>query len=316
MRAHTPASHPYAVIFRTHLWDDYVARQYDRLVARTKSGHVFILVDETGGPVKIDRENVVRHTQADVLDLGLAKAGRGNLLWFNGDYPLYLFFEKFRNYDYYIMAEYDVVVQVELDDVVAAADREGHDFVGLSKGEPVSEWGFTETCLDAYDIAQVQKRLICIAMFSRRAVQHLFDRRLELSQEFRNGGLRRWPYCEGYIPTELSVGGFKLAELSEFGSTGAYDWTNVVLEAELGPLEQEAFIHPVMDPNSYVAKMMKETWPPESFFYARSETRRKLRRVSLRDYGPHLARALRKRVTSIVRNHVLKMPSANPGSRS
>lgn len=314
MCADTPVS--YAVIFRTHLWDDFVARQYDRLVARTRNGHVFILVDETSGPVRIDRDNVVRYTQSDVLNLGLAKAGRGNLLWFNGDYSLYAFFDRYRDYDYYIMTEYDVVVQVELDDVVAAADRAGHDFVGLSKGEPVSEWQFTETCLDAYDAAQVQKRLICIAMFSRRAVQHLFDRRLELSQEFRNGALRRWPYCEAYIPTELSVGGFKLAELSEFGPTDSYDWTGVVFEAELGALKGQAFVHPVLDPNRYVANTMKDSWPPESFFYMRSETRRKLRRVSLRDYGPPLARALRKRVASIVRNHVLKIPSTkNPGSR-
>ncbi len=309
MCADTLVSHQYAVIFRTHLWDDYVARQYDRLVARTKSGHVFILVDETSGPVKIDRDNVVRYTQGDVLSLGFAKGGRGNLLWFNGDYSLYLFFDRFRDYDYYIMTEYDVVVQVELDDVVAPADRDGCDFIGLSKGEPVSEWQFTETCLDAYDAAEVQKRLICIALFSRPAVQHLFDKRLELSQAFRNGALRRWPYCEAFIPTELSVGGFKLGELSEFGPTDHYDWAGVVIEAELGPLERQAFIHPVLDPNGYVEKAMKDSWPPESFFYVRSETRRKLQRVSPKDYGPPLARALRKRVASIVRNHVLRVLS-------
>lgn len=317
MGTDTPAGSKYAVMLRTHIWDDYVARQYDRLVARTKNGRVFVLVDETSGRVEVNRDNVVRYTQDDLLALGLAKAGKGNLLWYNGDYSLYIFLSRHPDFDYYIMVEYDVVVNVEFDDVVAKARQEGIGFVGLTKDvEPIPEWNFTESCLDAYRMDQVQKRLICLAVFSKPAAQQLFDRRLELSRAYRNGEIQRWPYCEAYIPTELGVSGFKLAELTEFGPADHYDWLPAIAETDLGLLSAQAFIHPVLDAERYVAHTMKHTWPPESFFYLRSATRRRLQRVSPKFYGPVLARALRDRIASAFRNHVLgRLPGLSASRR-
>ena len=285
----------YAVMLRTHFWDDYVERQYRRLLSRCDGGDVFILVDETNGRVKIPYPNVVSHTQEGILGLGLSKAGYGNLLWFNGDYPLYAFHEEKPGYDYYVMIEYDVVVQLDLGSMISGLRREGIDFVGLTKGEPVSEWPHTESCLDVYRPEQVQKRLICLAAFSRRAVEHLFAKRLELSREHRGGALSRWPYCEAFIPTELGLAGFELAELSRFGRTDRYDWKPAIAETDLPLLRDQAFLHPVLDPARYVQHTMKDVWPPEAFFLPGSEVGRRLRRVPARVYGPPLLRALWKR---------------------
>lgn len=312
-----PAGSQYAVMLRTHIWDDYVARQYDRLVAKTKSGQVFVLVDETGGHVEIDRDNVVRYTQDDVLALGLAKAGPGNLLWYNGDYSLYIFMSRRPEFDFYIMIEYDVAVNVPLDDIVAKARRDGIGFIAHSKDvEPIPEWNFTESCLDFYRVDQVQKRLMCLSLFSKQAAQQLFDRRLEQSRAYAKGGIRRWPYCEAYLATELGASGFKMAEITEFGPADHYDWLPAFAETDLGLLSDQAFIHPVLDAERYVAHTMRHTWPPESFFYPRSATRRRLQRVSPRIYGPHLARALRERFASAFRNHVLaRLPGLSASRR-
>jgi len=64
MMSDTKIGSTYAVLFRTHFWDDYVERQYQRLRAVAGRGDVFILVDETNGPVPIPHPNVVPHTQA------------------------------------------------------------------------------------------------------------------------------------------------------------------------------------------------------------------------------------------------------------
>lgn len=295
----------YAVLFRTHLWDEYVARQLERLTAMARGGDVFVLVDDTNGRVEVPRQNVFRHTQDSVLGLGLGKAGYGNLLWFNGDYPLYAFFNENRNYGYYLMTEYDVVAQVGLDGMVSRLAKDGIDFVGLTKGESVAEWPHTDTCLDAYEPDQVRKRLICFAAFSRRAVDFLFHRRLDLSRDHRNGALRRWPYCEAFIPTELARGGFKLAELSEFGATDHYDWKPAIAEADIPLLRDQAFLHPVLDARRYVAHTLKDVWPPEAFFLPGSEVGRRLRRVPVQAYGPLLLRALWTRARNTVRKRVL-----------
>ncbi len=50
MSAKSAAASPppsYAVIFRTHFWDAFAQRQFDRLASTVKTGHLYVLVDET-----------------------------------------------------------------------------------------------------------------------------------------------------------------------------------------------------------------------------------------------------------------------------
>ena len=299
----------YAVVFRTHIWDDYVARQYRRLCARVGGGDVFILVDETSGPVPISEGTVVSHTQESVKALGLANAGRGNMLWYNGDYPLYFFYHHYPNYKYYVMIEYDVAVHEDIDPMIAHVAREGIGFVGLTKGESVAEWPFTASCLDVYALADIKKSLICLAIFSRDAVRALFEQRLSLSREFREGRLERWPYCEGFIPTELALRGFKLAELSDLGSTDLYDWRPAFAETDLAELRQHTFVHPVLDPHRYVQATLRSAWSTTDALDPRSDLMRRLRRVPLSVNGAPLAAALRRRVAESARTRIARAAS-------
>ena len=299
----------YAVVFRTHIWDDYVARQYRRLAARIGSGDLFILLDETNGRVPVSEGKVVSHTQESVKALGLAGAGSGNMLWYNGDYPLYFFYHHHPDYEYYVMIEYDVAVHGDIDAMVAFASREGIGFVGLTKGESVAEWPHTASCLDAYALEDVKKRLFCFAIFSQAAVRTLFERRLSLSREFADGAIRRWPFCEGYIPTELARSGFKLAELSELGSTDLYDWRPAFTETDLGDLQQHTFVHPVLDPHRYVQATIKGHWNTLDALDPRSAFMRRLRRVPLSVYGAPLAAALRARVAASARTRFARAAS-------
>ncbi|MBV9749808.1 MAG: hypothetical protein JO157_13445 [Acetobacteraceae bacterium] len=299
----------YAVVFRTHIWDDYVARQYRRLAARIGSGDLFVLLDETNGPVPVSEGKVVSHTQEGIKALGLADAGRGNMLWYNGDYPLYFFYHQYPDYDHYIMVEYDVAVHGDVDAMVAFTAREGIGFIGLTKGEPVAEWPFTATCLDAYAPEDVKKRLFCFAVFSRDAVQALFEGRLSLSRELAEGTIQRWPYCEAYIPTELALNGFKLAELSELGSTDLYDWRPAFVETDLGRLQQHTFVHPVLDAHRYVQATIKGHWSTWDALNPRSAFMRKLRRVPLSVYGAPLAAALRARLAESARMRLARAAS-------
>lgn len=294
----------YAVAFRTHIWDDYVARQYRRLAARIKSGDLFVLLDETNGRIPVSGGAVVSHTQDSVKALGLADAGTGNMLWYNGDYPLYAFYHHHPDYAHYVMVEYDVAVHGDVDAMIAHVAREGIGFVGLTKGESVAEWPHTASCLDAYAVEDVKKRLFCFAIFSRDAVRRLFERRLSLSRDLAEGRIQRWPFCEGYIPTELARSGFKLAELSELGTTDLYDWRPAFPETDLGELKRHTFVHPVLDPARYVQATIKGAWSTSDVLDPRSAFMRRLRRVPLSVYGAPLAAALRHRVAASARRRL------------
>ena len=273
----------YAVIFRTHFWDDFTRRQLQRLRAAMCEGDIFVLVDETNGPVAgIEHDRVVRTCEAELLGMGLARAGTGGLLWFNGDYPLYRFQELHPNYDYYVQLEYDVVFKTDLDAMVARADANGIDFVGLTKGEATPDWPWVDTCDGVYPPDEIRHQLICVSLFSNRALAHLHRRRLALSEAYRFGTIRAWPMCEAFIATELARG-FRCAELSEFGDTGAYDHWPPFLERDLDRTAG-AFIHPLLDEQRYASSLLKYQIGLTGYLRPNSLFHRKARRLPARQY--------------------------------
>jgi hypothetical protein len=308
----------YAVLFRTHLWNDYIARQHRRLLPNAGGGDVFVLLDETGGPVAVEGARVVSHTVEQVTALGLSDGGAHRMLWYNGDYPLYYFFNTHRDYRYYVMIEYDVAINGNIDGMVDHADRHGIGLMALTKGEAVVEWPHTESCLDVYDLGDVKKRLICFSIFSREAVEALFERRLALSRLYSEGRLQRWPFCEGFIPTELAHRGFKLAEISIFGSTELYDWQPPIVETDLTRLRHHAFVHPVLDQRRYLDATMRSDWRLWDILNPTTDFSRRLRRVPARMYARPLAGAVRRRLANAVRARfgAWRAERGQPGSRA
>lgn len=304
--------HRTAVIFRTHFWDDFAQRQFDRLLSVADGTDVFILVDETAGPVSgIAHDKVVRVTEHELLEMGLANAGEGALLWFNGDYPLYRFQQLHSDYDYYLQLEYDVVINGPLLALITSAASQGVDFVGLTKGEETPDWPWVNSCTDAYDIADINHQLICLALFSSRALQYLGERRLALSEALRNGKMAAWPMCEGFIATELMKAGMVCRELSEFGDTDLYDHWPPYLEADTDSLAAHHFIHPVLDENRFVASMLKYHVGLKGYLNPTSLYHRKLRRLPMSRYLTALSSSF---IGKVRRN--LQRASAAGGSQA
>lgn len=286
LESHGPAVVPsHAIIFRTHFWDEFVQRQFDRLLKYVGAGHVYILVDETNGVVHgINHDRVLRMTERDVLDMRFARSGTGNLLWFNGDYPLYLFLQNFDSYEYYVQLEYDVVLNTSIDALICQAAVDQADFVGLTKGEPVEEWQWLDTCRGFYDLASVKYKLICLSVYSSRALHALCKRRLEMSVQVRESATVNWPFCEGFIATEMSRGDFVSVELSRYLNTSAYDTWPPFVESDLVQMRHHPVIHPVLDPDRYVASLLKYKVGLIGYLNPFSLLHRKLRRLPIRTY--------------------------------
>ena len=277
----------YAVLFRTHFWDGFVQRQFDRLAAQVGPGDLFVMVDDTNGVVRgIPHDRVFRLTEQDALDKGLPRAGEGALLWFNGDYPLYLFLAEHPEYDYYVQVEYDVVLTFGFERLVMQAAADGADFVGLTKGQPVPEWHWRHSCRDVYDLAEISYRLICLSLFSRRALQLLFDRRIELARRLEREPQMRWPFCEAFVSTEIERGGMRILDLASCCDTGTYDHWPPYLEAELPRLASRPLLHPVLDERRYVDSLLKYKIGLAGYLNPASLYHRKLRKLP---FGKYLA---------------------------
>ena len=269
-----------AVIFRTHFWDGFAQRQFDRLLSVAEGTDVFVLVDETNGKVSgIEHRRVVRVTADELLAMGFARAGEGNLLWFNGDYPLYRFQELHPDYDYYVQLEYDVLINRPIAELVARLHADQVDFVGLTKGETGEQWFWRGTMAGAYPKADMLNQLICLCVFSGPALRHLWQARLAQSMDWQEGRLTDWPFCEGFIPSELARAGFKLRELDALGTTRAYDHWPPFLEADAPGLAREDFIHPVLDEPRFISSMQKYHIGLIGYLNPASQFHRKLRRL-------------------------------------
>ena len=238
----------YAVLFKIYFLDPFVVRQLERVKARVGSGDLYVVVDETRGPVEaIQHDRIVRMTEAEMIRRGFEKvAPELPMFWHSADYSLYPLVEDLPPYDYYVTLEYDAVINRDLDELVAAIAAEQLDFAGLKVTQPVSEWAWTKTCDTIYDRAALRPYLNAIAFYSHRAVMLLRQRRLELSRRFREGEITQLPLSEAFIVTELEQQVFRVGDLADFGNTTRYTWWPPSVEIELDALSDCTFIHPVL----------------------------------------------------------------------
>ena len=296
----------YALIFRTHFWDAFAQRQLDRVSKRAKSADVYVLVDETRGKIDgIGAKNVFPLTDDQIITAGFVAAGPGSIQWYSGDVPLYLFYNSHPNYDYYMQMEYDVNVHMDIDELIQRLKVDSVDVLALTPAVDVETWFWYETCLEEYKHAEVRPRLICLSAFSNRGISTLYQARLEQAHKFRAGKLSVWPYCEGFVASEGARQGLKLGELSDYGSVAAYDWWPPFIESDLPILQQQAFVHPVLDRDRYVASLFKQSiglgWllTPNSWIHA------KLRRLGFVGYirvllGGRFGKELKARLSDLV----------------
>lgn len=251
----------YAVLFKAFTTDDFVKRRLAHVVAAAPSGDVYLMIDETRQPAgDIDFDRVIRYQEADLVRLGFPHICEGSLFWYNADYPLYYFRHLRPEYDTIVTVEYDAVPNVNLDDIIRRFRAERLDLVGrtIHNKSPETYW-WTKTMLRFYGMDQVRPYQICATIMSARAIDHLAATRK------RHGAAgvadaRQWPIGETFVGTELSVAGFRMAELSDFGQLTRFDWWPPVHERELPRCADEVFIHPVLSGRRYVKSLFKSSF--------------------------------------------------------
>ena len=276
----------YAVAFRVHFWDDYAKRQLKRLLAQVGHGHVFVLADTTKGHIHgIDHDRVVYVTEEATAAMGLISAGVGPIFWFNGDYPLYYFASLVTGYEYVICYEYDVLVKFDLDEFVAKAAQRGADFVALTKGLPPSQWTMRYTCQQYYLADSIIYKLFSFSLFSMQALERLHARRIAIASVYSPARPRSWPYCEGFIATEMQSAGFKNFELSDFIDVSDYDHWPPYYEKDVSSLRRGAVTHPVLDKNRYIESIFRYPTGLLAYLNPSSLLHRKLRRLDRATYA-------------------------------
>ena len=254
---------PYAVIFRTHFWDDFTTRQFERVRRRVKSGDIYVLVDETRGRVEgIPCDAVFRLTDTEILQAGYPAAGEGSMQWYSGDIPLYLFAAKYTGYEYYVQLEYDAIINADLDEIITRLSKVGTDVVAESEEVPDDSWAWRSTCESFYRRPEITHLLVCISMYSAKALSLLSSARLAQAARYKSEIGLQWPMCEGFIGTESRQQGLKVTQLAELGNVEYYRWWPPYSERHALGFSQSSFVHPVLEPRRLVPSILRPDFYP------------------------------------------------------
>src|SRR5580658_1781349 len=118
----------YVMLLRTHLWSSTIAALAERARTAAPAGEFVVTADETRGALEVGGFKKLSHTN-DFSSFSLPSLPRDRVLWWNADYVLYAARKALPDFDYYVMLEYDVSVNCNVDEMIARCAAKGIDLV-------------------------------------------------------------------------------------------------------------------------------------------------------------------------------------------
>ncbi|KFL90202.1 hypothetical protein AmDm5_1058 [Acetobacter malorum] len=276
------------IAFRTHVWDSDIECIARKITGQYSTENFVILADETNGVLPTGTWPKVSHT-SDFSEFGLPSIPAWNVLWHNGDYPLYKLLKEFPNSTHYIMIENDVLVNFDLDVLISKIKTENIDLIVHNLEPSTPEWGGHDSIKDFF-----KKPMKCLFPFiaiSRRAVQDMLLTRQMHAELISQNNDMSWPYCEGFIPSTISeLKDAKIKKLSDFCTTKYYDFIGChhYLDSKINIIGSIA--HPVRG-KSFVQRRIDEYGVKEVFLRG-STLRRGLINLDKKDFYPVIRKAI------------------------
>lgn len=277
----------YVAALRTHVWDDEIAQLAERFAANATGARFVVLADETQGALETGRFEKLAHT-ADFGALGLPEYPTGRSLWYNGDYPLYALADAFPDHDYFVMSEFDVAVNIEVDALMREAARRELDVIAHDIRPASEDWFWYRNGRANYETPY--RSLIFFLVVSRRAIEVLRSARLAGA----SGGApdADWPFCETFVPSVIAARPeLRMAELREFADTSLLAFRPHLCMDDARTRAPGSLAHPVLGRRRFVPAVVAEH-PPASWFAEGSHMRRILGETPFAEVAPLIGRRL------------------------
>lgn len=242
-----------AILFKTHIWDEVVERNFLRCKRYGKESDIYILLDPAAGAIipepycNEDRIFLIPYSNIEKLGFEHGIDNQRSGYWYNGDYHQHLFILDHPDYDYICTIENDVSAHTSFNMIFKRMNEDGVDVIYYPQTQPNTQWSHLEGSVGYSDTTRyIHKGLFCVAFFSRRAAFHVFRRRLEMSTLRRKKQLKGWPIGETVMVHELVENGMTAAALSEYcDHLDMYDWSPCFLPVEDDVVQGRTFVHPV-----------------------------------------------------------------------
>ncbi len=282
----------YVAAFRTYDWDEEIAELARRFFSAFPSSHQVVLADETRGLITIPGYEKISHTE-DTARFGLPNHPNGRSLYFNGDYAVYFLQRALPDFEYYVVSEYDVAVNVPLEPMMRLAIDQRIDLIAHEVEPSSPDWFWHSHGLTLSTAPW--RSLLNLMVLSRRAIAFLLQARRQLAQRFAAGEMDLWPLDEAFVATVLkSTPGTRFADLSTFADTVNFGFRPWLSLHDPRANRPGSLAHSVLGGKRFIAALLDEH-PPRDFFREGSELReRLLSQTPFEDIAEPLRRALAK----------------------
>ena len=225
------------MVLTTHFIDENVISEYLK-IKNTPNVDAVLAIDNTSPKIEFKKrveDKIFFDTSVKCFFFDLAlnaelqlpafiqngEKNFGKTMYEDGDYRFYYFRKNFPDYDYYWMIDYDVFCNAEnyAGFLEKFADNHADLLIqGLNEVKK-SDDGFLKNLDWLYnDTDKLYSGLFAVVRLSARAIDFLYQKRLELEKIFRNSSaqFKQWVFCEVFVPTELRNSGFICENLNEY----------------------------------------------------------------------------------------------------
>ena len=224
----------------------------------TFSNNIFISLNASDDSVSgLGKANFVNWNFKKISHEGWPRI---NLGWRCGDINFYQISKKFKKYDYYWMCEPDVFFHnISSKEFFAEFDEKEEDYLAVSIEKKDNDWHWFRhsAILDR----NVYGSFFCLLRLSRRAIEFLYSRRLQLLELFKKKNLNTtfFPNDEGFVSTsilnesDLSYRSIDEdnPQLYEFFKT---DPQSAFFEENLSTVSDPKVIHRLMTKDEFIGK--------------------------------------------------------------
>lgn len=255
-----------AVLIRTHVVN---AKLWDLLDSLSGSPifDLYVLADETHGPLAVSGAAVVSHTVRMCSELGLY-TDFDNVLWKCGDYPIYCALSQLPDYDYYIQIEFDV-------QIVRKSPLYVERLIGRLRAHPDEQldlvipylqlagpqWMWASAAAKAY--TSVYMGFFPFVVLSARAANYLLGERRKEALRILSGS--DIIHCEAFCGTALlAAGHYKCIGLDALipGSISTDTFSvqgqiNFLLGAHVVRHPEVEMLHPVLDAKEFLSRALR-----------------------------------------------------------
>ena len=246
-----------AVLFRTYYWDDATYRAALAVFGQSAGLEFFILANETDcGPLDVRPFRKIGHDVAHLERLGLPCVAPDGVppLWWNCDYGLYDAALRLPEYDYFLMIEADVAVNLELRPLIDRAIAAGLHCLTPHGIQPIADWWeYGASCVDL-PYAQRGWAPLSTVFISVPAVRYLLAERQRLGRLHADGRMSAWPISEGFLGSALLASGHSEAPLSRFVDMTQYRSVATYLDSDPRARIAGSLCHSVLPPERYWQK--------------------------------------------------------------